>query len=116
VLRTAEKYSVQESNVTVIDQFLSERCYDAPGYSVSFSKLYEEFIKSLDSAVAVTWNKQRFSRELPPRYPKAKLRNDGNATHIGNISLEPPTEIRPALVYRNKYLVYEGTAHEGLSN
>jgi hypothetical protein len=114
VLRTAEKYSVQESNVTVIDQFLSERCYDAPGYSVSFSKLYEEFIKSLDSAVAVTWNKQRFSRELPPRYPKAKLRNDGNATHIGNISLEPPAEIRPALVYRNKYLVYEGTAHEGL--
>jgi hypothetical protein len=107
VIRTAEKISVQAGNAAAIDQFLSERCYDAPGYSVKFSKLYEEFVKSMDAGTASVWTVIRFSRELPPRYPKAKLASDGNQKHIGNLSLEPPTERRPAFACRGDYLVRE---------
>jgi len=104
VLKTLEKSSVQAGNTSVLEQFLAERCHDAPGYSVSVTKLYEEFVKTLDSSAFSSWSRQRFSRELPPRYPKAKLASDGNVTHVGNLSLEKPREQKRPFVCVNGYL------------
>jgi Family of unknown function (DUF5906) len=84
VLRTNDKDLVESLSETALETFIKEHCEEVPGRRIKFSNFYDEFIKWLDHDEMQSWKKRRVGREMPPQFPKARNRGDGQH-YIGNI-------------------------------
>ena len=86
VIETQDKMIVQESNQSILEQFLNLYCYNIPGQVIRFGEFYNKFIEYVEkesSGEFGQWSKNKVSRELPIHYPTGMFNNE---THIGNIS------------------------------
>jgi len=84
VITTEDKMIVQQLNQTALESFLLEKCEQADGCKIKFSEFYERYIEWLDPEETSRWTKIRIGKELPPQYPKARVRKDGQI-YIGNV-------------------------------
>ncbi len=93
-LATQEKISMQYANRSLLLTFLDEKCSPCDGHMILYKELYDQFILWLDNAEQANWTKTRFSRELPPNYPKG--RNSITQQCIGNIKWTIDTDTKPS--------------------
>lgn len=107
VIATIEKLNLERSNMTVLEKFLAELTHKIDGETIPLSELYQAFSDTLDPKDAEYWTKNRMSKEMPPEYPKGRLRGSNPNYQYGNISFEPrkPDEaIKPKLIVDGEYL------------
>ena len=97
VISTSDKAIVEQLNQTSLETFLSERCKFIAGAVIKFSDFHDAYTQSLDTHDRLNWGKKRVARDLPPLYPKGRLRKD-NHVYIGNIcwvniDIKPETKL-----------------------
>lgn len=84
VISSQDKQVVESLNKPALDMFLDE-CYEyCPGNVIPFKDVYDRFVVWADNEDAASWTKIKFSKNLPPKYPCAKIRGSADK-HIGNI-------------------------------
>lgn len=102
VLATSEKYILQKQNQNALEEFISDNCFEAPGYKIKFSEFHERFMRWLDKTEIDNWNIRKLSRAIALPLVKGRNRGD-NQFYIGNIFWEKPEEKRlPYTVIDNK--------------
>lgn len=84
VLATHDKTLVESLSETALETFIKEHCDETPGRRIKFSSFYDEFIKWIDHDEMQHWKKRRVGREMPPNFPRARIRSTGQH-YIGNI-------------------------------
>lgn len=94
VIETQEKLDAIDSNKDALVKFIEERTYDAPGFLVKFSSLYDMFVDTLAPEEKGQWSAKRVSKELP--FTKGKWGSQGQL-FVANVSFEPPPEVRPKI-------------------
>ena len=110
VIATDDKHLAQELNETPIQTFLKTICKPAPGHMLKFSEFFDKFIEWLaqfDPAAYHDYSKIRVGREIPPQYPKARSRKNGQfyvANLVWATEQIPHDEKLPALVVREGYI------------
>lgn len=110
VVDTEIKKQTQKLNRSLLEEYLDEMMYDAPGEMILYSEIFTQFQHWLDPSDVHQWTKIRFGRELPPQYPKGRVMSKGAQFHVANLSF---TEVTPAikkqtrLVLRDDRLVPE---------
>ena len=105
-IETEDKHLAQRLNQTPLESFLSEKCRNINGKMIKFSDLYDKFMEWLDPSEAHNWSKIRVGRELPPSYPKGRIRETGQF-YIGNIcwaNIEQKDPPGKKLVLKDEYL------------
>ncbi len=85
VITTAQKMNIENQNKPIVEQYLIEKCFYAPGVLTLWSDLFESFNEWLPTELRHEWNKVRFGREFPSKYPRGY--HTDNKTFVGNISL-----------------------------
>jgi len=84
VITTSDKNVVQNMNLSAIDEFIRE-CYEpCNGNMIKYGDMYDDFVRWMNPDEVHSWSKKRFTKELPPQYPKGRARGNGQF-HIGNI-------------------------------
>jgi phage/plasmid-associated DNA primase len=83
-LATEDKATMQSINATPLERFITDCVENAPGNRIKFSDFFDKFQKSLEPNEIVEWTKRRMGAELPPQYPKGRIREDGQF-YIGNV-------------------------------
>lgn len=86
-LDTESKKRVSEKNMSLLEQFIKEKCFEVPGQAVSAEDFHDQMQLWLDERDKSYWTKQRIGRELPEKFPRGRLSND-QRTHYGNITFE----------------------------
>lgn len=84
VLKTHDKSLLESLSETPLETFVKEHCDETPGRRIKFSDFYDEFVKWIDHDEMQSWKKRRVGREMPPQFPRARNRSDGQI-YIGNI-------------------------------
>lgn len=104
VIATGEKFAVEQLSLTALEEFLQEQCKFVSGSTIQFSTFYEQFIKFADDDEIHNWSKIRVGKEIPPKYPKARLKKTGQMT-IGNIAWKT-SDVEPSsrLIIQDGYL------------
>lgn len=102
-IATEDKALAEYANKTFLEVFLDEKCHWAPGHRVKFGDLYGRFTEWLDPQHVNLWSSIRVGREIPPRFPKARL-SSNNEMWIGNISFEQVSSDKFGL----RYVVRDG--------
>ena len=107
VVNTADKLMAADSNKKLIQIFLEEECYYAPGEAVLLSAFYDRFRAWLDPTERMLWHsKQKVSKNMPSKHPRGRLIGDSN-WHYGNLSFVKPLEEKPKLVCIGDKLIPE---------
>jgi hypothetical protein len=107
VIVTGEKLNAQRQNLTKLEEFILDKCYNVTGRMVRLAEFVERFHDWLDPGEVVEWSKQTVGKNLPPQYPKGRRPQD-NQVNIGNLAWEPrkPGEaVQPRLVLNTKELL-----------
>ena len=85
VLETADKRQVQQTNQTQLELFLDAECKTCIGANLKFSDFYDRLIQWMEPSEVNYWSKIKVGRDLPPQYPRGRLKKTGQF-HIGNIT------------------------------
>lgn len=102
MLRTDDKETAEQINKTQLEVFLEEYCKYVPGAKIKFSDLFGRFIQWTDEEEM--WTKIRFGKDLPPMYPKARIRKTGQM-YVGNIAFkDSDAEPTSKLIVKDGYL------------
>jgi hypothetical protein len=89
VIETEDKKSIQQANRTLLEEWLEDCCYYAPGHWIKYRDLYDSFKEWIDPNYIYEWSINRFGKELPKQiYPKGRNTVDAQ-WHVGNISFQP---------------------------
>ena len=108
IIETEQKKQAGKANQTLLEKFISEKCYHVAGAAIPFKEFWEKFQDYLlDEQDKIFWSKIKTSKSLPPEYPSGTPHGCNNK-HIGNISWTPfkPGDIpSPMLVLRGDALV-----------
>jgi len=107
IIETQAKASVQKMNQSSLEIFIEEMCEVAPGQMLKVSDFYNKFFNWLEPGEQDKWTKIKMNRALPPEFPKARRRIDGQH-YIGNIWWAgQPVDNKEAkrLIASGKYLV-----------
>lgn len=104
---TEDKIIVQQMNQTPLERFVDENCKPAAGYMIAFKEFHERFMEWIEADEARNWGKIKTARNMPPQYPKARVRGTSQVT-VGNIAWKD-TKVEPKtkLVIRGNYLEAE---------
>ena len=94
VIDSEEKLIVQELNQTDLEFFIVDKCTPVAGHMIKFSDFYAKFQEWVDPNSIHNWSKKRVSKELPPQFPKGRLKVN-NQVHIGNIAWAGTSKIIP---------------------
>ena len=108
VVETEDKLSVAESNKTVLEHFIEQKCHFVTGEMIRFGEFYDAFIEYVDPSESKEWTKTRVGRHIPYKFPQGRSHGTGYK-HIGNISWRaydpdrdgPP---KPKFISRDGYL------------
>lgn len=85
VITTEDKNMVAKLNQTMLQSFMDEKCKNINGSMIKFSEFVDKFHEWLEPNEIMNWSKIKIGRELPPQYPKARIRTTGHF-FIGNIA------------------------------
>jgi len=96
IIQTSDKIMGQQQNMSSLESFIDERCYEVPGYTIKFSEFHSELIKWLDPSEVMDWTKIATGKSLPRKFCKGRAKADGQF-HIGNISWEPAEQCEKRL-------------------
>ena len=109
VIDSEEKVIAQELNQSDLEFFISEKCVPINGHMIKFSDFYTKFLEWVDPNSIHDWSKKRVGKELPPHFPKARLRTT-NQVHIGNVAWAGTTEhiAGERYVIKGTWLIQEG--------
>lgn len=108
VIDSEIKQQTQQLNRTLLQAFLEEMTYYAPGEVVLYSELYSRFQQWLDPEEVHNYTKIKMGRELPLQYPKGRLMAEGAKFHVGNLSFTKPEKTDSIkLILRNNCLILE---------
>jgi len=99
VVTTNEKLSMERVNRSPLLSWLEECCFECPGNLITFAEVYNRFRDWLDVADRPKYTKIAFGRELPPKFPKGRVRGQA-AEFIANLSFDKDT--RPIGAYALK--------------
>ena len=89
VVATASKQRAEEAQRDLLQQFIAEETFAAPGEKVLFSEFYEKFQQWLPEENRYQWSKQKVGRSLPANLPVGA--HTANKRYIGNIAWEQPS-------------------------
>lgn len=106
VITTKEKIQIEESNKSMVEQFLQEFTLYVPGEVIVYGELFDEFRRWLDPSMHSNYTKQRFGKELPPNVPKGRLHSNPSY-HVGNLvmgKIRPAGNPKPKLILNGEYL------------
>lgn len=103
VLMTEDKQAAEYANQSMLEMFLTEKTYPAQGHWVKFSELYNLFTEWLDPNEVAKWSKIRVGKEIPPKFPKGRRKDDGQF-FVGNLSLTMVEEKD----FKAKFILHEG--------
>jgi hypothetical protein len=90
-IETQTKADIAAGNMTDVDQFVEECCYQIAGQAVKFSAFKEKFLESLEEYQRGEWPDRLIRQALSERFPVgrgAKI----NQIIIGNISFNPDAQ------------------------
>jgi len=105
VITTTEKAYILKSNRSALEEFIADKCFDAPGYMIKLSDFHNQLVSWLDPGEAGEWSIRKIGKALPMQYPKGRNPTDAQF-YIGNLSFEEPTEKRkPYVLLGNKLKV-----------
>jgi hypothetical protein len=96
VLQTTDKFNIAESNKSLVEVFIEEKCHSVPGHLIKFSDMYQEFINWLGPTTDY-WGKKRFSKELPPHILRGRSPQN-NQLYVANLTMY--AEAEPGMPYR----------------
>jgi len=85
VINTEEKIAAQNSNMSVLEIFISEKCKLTPGKKIKISDFWDKYVEWLDPSEIHNWSKIRLGREMPLSVCKGRDHSTGQ-WHFGNIS------------------------------
>lgn len=106
VIGTQDKTLAQALTETPLETFIKESCIDAPGRVIKFSEFYLKYNQWCETNGEAVWSKIKVGRELPPQYPKGRLRQN-NQIHIGNIfwrNVDPKEPAGRVYIVKGDYL------------
>lgn len=104
---TYEKKIVENSNQSLLDEYLGENVHYIPGAMTKFSDFYEKFKIWLDPNEVRNWSKIKVGRELPTKFPKGRLPKEDGQFYIGNMSFDPAIKPSNNLIVKNDKLIEE---------
>lgn len=109
VVTTQIKESVSRSNMTLLENFIAEECFEIDGELMKFSEFYDRFLEWLGSMEDKTlWTKHKVRNEIPPRFVYG-VSYKNNQRYIGNISFQPRNgEVKAKITVRNGKLYHNG--------
>lgn len=107
VLETYEKTMVEQSNRSMLEEYIDETWTYCPGQMVKFSEFFDAFKLWLDPNEVRNWSKIRVGRELPSRCPKGRVAKEDGQFYIGNLTKDPNAKASKQLVVTNDKLVEE---------
>lgn len=87
IVVTSNKDQLADSNRSVLEAFLDDKCFYVPGACVPFAEFCTLFLATLDESTKEDWNRGRLYGALPNMYPIGSY--TGNVRYIGNMSLTP---------------------------
>ena len=97
VIATEEKDIAEDANQTFLEHYIKEFCHHVTGKTILYGEFYAKFNAWVPVSDRHEWSKIRTGRELPPKFPKGRLLNDGGQYHIGNLSWNPRGPNEPIL-------------------
>lgn len=101
VVATKEKYALQESNITTLEQFMKDHVFKVPGSMVLLKDIWHEFQKSNpDDALT----KFMFYRKMITDFGLLKGRRSNGDWCYGNISLDPEEHPGKELILIGEFL------------
>lgn len=103
-ITTQDKQMVQILNLSPLQTFIRERAVEADGRKIKFSDFYVKYIEWAEANGEPTWSKIKVGRELPPQFPKGRVRRTGQY-YIGNITWAGVEHTEPA---SKKYVMRDG--------
>lgn len=112
IVVTEQKAQIEKVNQTLLEAFIMENCHEVTGKYILFSEFCDKFYEWVGAGQAEDWSKIKIGREIPPKYPAARLPRTGYKA-IGNIAWEARLStdiILPKLVVRQDKLVPGGSA------
>jgi len=91
VIDTGDKATASQLQRNMVQEFIEENAFNAPGQVVSLADFYDKFLAWLDPAESRSyWTKNRISSQMPEWVVKGRL-TSSSTWHWGNISFEKPT-------------------------
>lgn len=87
IITTQDKIEAEEKNMTLLEQFIQEQCFEIPGAVIKGDDFYEKFQEWLDPVDRNYWSKNQIGRQLPSRFARGRL-NSNFAIHYANISFD----------------------------
>lgn len=105
-LETEDKKMVQNSNLTLVEQFIRESCHIIDGATILWAEFYTRFSATLEMSEADKWTKKFTGFRMPEYHPRGRRRKD-NQYFVANLSFDPrnPDDpILPRLILRDDYL------------
>jgi len=101
---TYDKRDAAEANMSEVEKFIKDKCFEVSGSFILFSEFYEKFIGNLDPSERQLWSKRKVTDRVPSRIPKGRRSNDVNV-HLGNITMDCTATPGPKLFCdNNKFL------------
>jgi phage/plasmid-associated DNA primase len=106
IIQTQDKSLIQTANLTPLESFIKEECLAVDGRHIKYTNLYNAYAKWTELNGEVTVSKKKFSKEMPPQYPKGRMHGTGQF-HLGNIwwrEQEPTEPAGTKWILRGEYL------------
>lgn len=116
VIETEDKRTIQDANLTLVEQFIKEHCHVVDGETILWSEFYSQFEKTLESADIEKWTKRYTGFHLPEYHPRARRKQDTQYC-ISNLSWtarDPESPVKDRLIVKGDYLV--PINNQGLTN
>lgn len=106
IIGTADKKRLEEKNLSLIEQFITEECKEVPGHMVPSLEFYEKFkvwVSERDPTQSQHWTRNKIGRELPNRFPRGRIGSTGD-TGYGNITFDKDAQPGRKYVIKGVYL------------
>ncbi len=107
VIETEDKATVQMANMSVIEQFISEKCHIIDGNMILWNEFYQQFQEWMEPTDVERWTKRFTGLHLPEYHPRGRRPVD-NQFCIANISWtarDPDAPVSERLVLKNEKLI-----------
>ena len=88
VISTTDKHEAAALNASLVSQFIAEKAHLVEGHAVPIDEFFKAFCAWLGSEAAVTWTKQRISREMSMIPGIVRGRYAGPTWHYGNVTFD----------------------------
>lgn len=104
VIDTDDKRRLEHKNLPLIEKFIKEEMYECDGHAVTSTEFLEKFTMSMDDRERAIWSKQKIGRELPNKYPRGRIGQQGD-TFYGNLTFDKDAKPDAKYVLRGAYIV-----------